>query len=69
MISPRRAFLGAALASALASGGGHDDQEWDRKFRAFVKEINRFLEPWNEGIFDEKQWKRVRAAWLTLDDK
>jgi hypothetical protein len=64
-------FLGAALAGAVARAANDDtmDDAWVRKFRAFVKQLNRFIEESNDGIFDAKQWKRVREAWSELDGK
>ena len=66
----RRALLLAAFAGAVqAQGGDEHDLTWQQNFRAFIKQLNHFIEESNDGVFDAKQWKRVRAAWHDLDGK
>ncbi len=67
----RRALLFAAFAGATARAQSIEERDltWQQNFRAFIKQLNRFIETSNDGIFDAKQWKRVRAAWHDLDGK
>lgn len=68
----RRTLLLAALATAAAAeaqNSADTDPAWNQNFRAFIKALNRFIESSNDGFFDSKQWKRVRAAWKDLDRK
>ena len=67
----RRALLFAALAAAAADAQNSADPDpaWNQNFRAFIKALNHFIESSNEGFFDAKQWKRVRATWHDLDGK
>jgi hypothetical protein len=68
----RRALLLAAIttaASAEAQNSADADLAWNQNFRAFIKALNHFIESSNDGFFDAKQWKRVRAAWHDLDGK
>jgi len=67
----RRALLVAAIAGAAAQAQSGDERDltWQQNFRSFVKQLNRFIEQSNDGIFDAKQWKRVRSAWHDLDGK
>jgi CRISPR/Cas system-associated exonuclease Cas4 (RecB family) len=44
------------------------DEEWMRRFRAFVKLFNAFVESLNDGKFDLSTWRRMRSAWMQLDD-
>jgi hypothetical protein len=43
------------------------DEDWMRRFRAFVKAFNSFVETLNDGTFDVNGWQRVRNAWQPLD--
>jgi hypothetical protein len=53
--------------SAVAMAAKHDDADWSRNFRTFIKQLNRYLESMNDGINGVKQWARVRQAWKELD--
>lgn len=69
----RRGFLSvtAALAAGLSNiapaRAATDDPAWIAKFKALIEQTNRFIDSLNGGIFDERQWKRVRGAWRDLD--
>ena len=66
----RRALLFAVLAGAARSQDPQErDPTWQKNFHAFIKQLNRFIEQSNDGIFDAKQWRRVREAWRDLDGK
>lgn len=43
------------------------DEEWMRRFRAFVKLFNAFVEALNEQRFDLPTWQRMRDAWKRLE--
>lgn len=55
-------FSGPALARPKLG-----DEEWMRRFRAFVRTFNAFVEVLNEGSFDLSRWHGMRAAWKELD--
>ena len=39
------------------------DEEWMRRFRAFVRAFNAFIEVLNDGMFDLSRWSATRTAW------
>lgn len=43
------------------------DEEWMRRFRAFVRTFNAFVEVLNDGKFDLSRWQTMRGAWKELD--
>ena len=43
------------------------DEEWMRRFRAFVKVFNEFVEVLNDGKFDVSRWHAMHAAWKEFD--
>jgi hypothetical protein len=43
------------------------DEEWMRRFRAFVRTFNAFIEVLNDGKFDVSRRQTMRAAWKELD--
>lgn len=43
------------------------DEEWMRRFRAFVRTFNAFVEVLNDGRFDLSRWNTMRGAWRELD--
>ena len=57
----------AVCAAAAEANPGQT--EWTANFHAFIKQLNRFIEAQNEGVFDAKQWKRVEEAWEALERK
>lgn len=69
MKSERRAFLGTAFAAMALAQSASQSSQWTSKFRAFVKQLNRFIESLNDDMFDAKQWKRVGQAWRDLENE
>jgi hypothetical protein len=68
MIQPphsRRALLGM-MAMCATQADPAEPKDWGIHFRAFLKQLNRFIEAQNDGIFDVKQWKRVEESWAEL---
>ncbi len=43
------------------------DEEWMRRFRAFVRTFNAFIEALNDGKFDLLRWNALRTAWKEID--
>jgi hypothetical protein len=68
-VKARRVFLLAAAAQIAAVAAPREDPQWDAHFRAYIKQLNRFIESLDDGVFDAKQWKRVQDAWRDLDGK
>lgn len=56
-------LLGAGLARPEPRLG---DDEWYRRFQAFLQELNRFVICLNDDRVDLAQWKKVCQAWTAL---
>jgi hypothetical protein len=66
----RRALFAAMLAAAIApAAAAQSGSNWDDNFRAFIKQLNRFIDSMEDGLFDAKQWKKCQDAWRKLDDR
>ena len=64
----RDLFLGMMLTAPAADSQDIRASEWDASFREFLKQMNRFIETLNDGMFDRKQWLRCKAAWKRLEE-
>ena len=42
------------------------DEEWMRRFRAFVRTFNAFIEVLNDGKFDVSRWNAMCVAWKEI---
>jgi len=63
------AFLLSILPAPSFARPKLGDEEWMRRFRAFVKLFNVFVEALNDERFDLPTWQRMREAWRKLDDE
>jgi len=43
------------------------DEEWFRRFRAFVKVFNAFVNSLNDGKVDLHTWHEMQEAWTKMD--
>ncbi len=61
----RASFLlfATALHGFGASRPKLGDDEWMRKYRAFIKASNDFVIAINDDVFDRVKWERLKAAW------
>jgi hypothetical protein len=41
--------------------------EWTRRFREFMKELNEFIIELNDNNLDKRKWKRVCQAWSAIE--
>ena len=66
----RRALFGVFLAltpkSALGTECRLGDEEWFRRFRAFVKVFNAFVNSLNDGKVDLHAWYEMQEAWKQM---
>jgi hypothetical protein len=58
LLQSHRAFAGPPL-------GG---EQWSRRFRDFMKELNEFVIELNDDKLDERKWKRVCQAWSAIEE-
>jgi hypothetical protein len=68
----RRASLLAVFAAFASDAAAQSksklgNEEWMRRYRAFVKASNDFVIAINDGIFDVAKWERLRTAWREID--
>jgi hypothetical protein len=61
------ALLGAFFPVPVFARPRLGDEEWMRRFRAFVRTFNAFVEVLNDGKFDLSRWQTMRGAWKELD--
>ena len=43
------------------------DEEWYRRFRAFVKDFNAFVNALNDGRLDLAIWRKMHETWKKMD--
>jgi hypothetical protein len=60
-------FLVLMPKSAFGSQCSLGDDEWFRRFRAFVKVFNAFVDSLNDGKVDLHAWRDMHQAWTRMD--
>jgi hypothetical protein len=65
----RRNFTLLLISQSRNAGTGppFGSEEWTRRFRDFMKELNEFIIELNDNKLDEKKWKRVCQAWSVME--
>lgn len=65
----RRYFTLLLILQSRNVGAGPllGSEEWTRRFRDFMKELNEFIIELNDDKLDEKKWKRVCQAWSVIE--
>lgn len=70
MIIDRRNFTFLLISQSRNASAGPvlGSEEWTRRFRDFMKDLNEFIIELNDNKLDERKWKRVCQAWSVMEE-